>query len=472
MTLASAKRIHFTGIKGVGMTALALSLKAAGKIISGSDTAEVFPTDKVLKKNGIRVKIGFNPKNIGREVNLVIYTGAHGGADNPEVVSAKAKKLTVLNYAQGLGDWAKTRRVLATAGVGGKSTTAAILSHLLEQASFRPSWVVGVGQIKPLGSPGGFNKKGTDMVIETDEYVADPKYDLTPKFHYLKQFVAIITNLELDHPDVYPDLDSVFVSFKKFVNDVPQTGMILINIDNKNCQQFVKNLDKPVVTYGFSPQADWRISKSHTAERKQFFTLSHKGMIIADFIVSLPGRYNLLNSTAAIVAAYHLGVDLPKLQQGLKGYLGSKRRFEFIGKVKGISLYDDYAHHPVEVKALLSAVKDWLPGSRIIAVFQSHTYSRTKALLPAFARCFEQASAVLVNQIFASARETDDLGISGEVLAKEISKHHPQVEYCSGKTATINYLLANAKKNDVIITVGAGNNWLWHKEMLAALKQK
>src|SRR3990172_7068112 len=162
-------------------------------------------------------------------------------------------------------------------------------------------------------------------------------------------------------------------------------------------------------------------------------------MLIAYFIVSLPGRYNLLNSTAAIVASYHLGVDLPKLQAGLKAYRGSLRRFEFVGKVKGISLYDDYAHHPTEIKSLLSAARDWLPFRRIMVIFQSHTYSRTKALLPAFARCFEFASAVIVNDIFASAREEDDLGLSGETLAKEIRKHHPQVVYCAGKSATIKY---------------------------------
>src|SRR3990172_5634187 len=158
MTIASARRIHFTGIKGVGMTALALSLKAAGKIISGSDVAEVFPTDKVLKKNGVRVKIGFSPKNLGRGTQLLIYTGAHGGADNPEVTSAKNKKLSVLNYGEALGQWVKDKKVIATAGVGGKSTTAAILAHLFNFAGFKPGWVVGVGGIEPLDAPGGFNK--------------------------------------------------------------------------------------------------------------------------------------------------------------------------------------------------------------------------------------------------------------------------------------------------------------------------
>jgi len=412
MELKQIKSIHFTGIKGVGMTSLALCAQDMGKKVTGSDTKEVFPTDKILKKRRLKWKTGFFANNLPRKCDLVIYTGAHGGITNPEVIAAKQKNIPVLNYGQALGVFASNKKVLASAGVGGKSTTSAMLAAILDSAGLKPSFAVGVGNITNLQTPARFSKTSPYFVIETDEYVADPQADLTPKFHYLKPYIAILTNLEHDHPDVYPSLDKIYQAFKKFLQPIPSDGAIIANLDNSHVEQFIKSLNQPVITYGFSAQADWHITKTHTADKKQFFSLKHEDVSWPNIILNVPGEYNVLNATAAMIVAYKLGVAPAKIQAGIKKYTGTKRRFEYINTVKGIDLYDDYAHHPIEIKALLKAAKDWLPGKRIIAIFQSHTYSRTKVLLNDFAKSFHHAHQVIINHIFASAREKDNLPLA------------------------------------------------------------
>ncbi len=453
------------------MTALALCALDLGKKVSGSDTAEVFPTDAVLKTRKLKVKLGFSPKNLPRNCDLVIYTGAHQGSDNPEVVAAQAKNIPVLSHAQALGLFSSGKQVVAVSGVGGKSTVSALIAHLLTAAGFQPSYAVGAGAIFSLPAPGRFNSRSPYFVAEADEFITDPLKNLTPRFHYLTPYMAVITNLEYDHPDVYPSLDSVFDSFIKFLQPVPKNGFIIINIDNPRCKQFISRLNRPVITYGFSPLADWQIISHHLADKKQFFTLKVKGVTWPEMILTLPGNYNLLNATAAIVTAYNLGASTQKLQAGIKTFTGVKRRFELISEVKKISLYDDYAHHPTEIKAVLQAAREWFPDRRLIPIFQSHTYSRTKALLTEFSQSFSQADLVVINDIFASAREKDNLGLTSKSFSNSVAKHHRQVYYCPGKAATLAFIKHYCRSGDILITLGAGNNWLWHKEILWTLSK-
>lgn len=472
MNWSKAKSIHFTGIKGVGMAALcgiALDLK---KTVTGSDTEEIFPTDDWLKRAKVKIKAGFALKNLPKNCDLLVYTGAHNGVNNPEVQSAKKLGITVLNYAQALAQAVDGKTLLATAGVGGKSTTASLLATILETAGAKPSWAIGVGGLTPLDRPGRYRKKSQYLVAETDEFVADPVGDLTPKFHYLHPSVAIITNLEHDHPDIYPSLNDVYASFTAFAQRVSPKGIIIANIDNPHLQAWVKTLDQTILTYGFSPRADWQIVSDHTALEKQIFSLRYKKIIYDGLVLNLPGRYNLLNAAAAFAAAHYLGFDPERLKQGLRLFAGTKRRFELIADIHKIRLYDDYAHHPVEIKAVLAAARDWLPGRRLIVVFQSHTFSRTKALLPQFVSSLSAADVVLINDIFASARESETLGISGQILANLIKVKQPQTFYAPGKTATLARLNSLIRPNDVIMTIGAGNNWLWHKDIIKLLRLK
>lgn len=468
MNLKKIKTIHFTGIKGVGMTALALCAADMGKKISGSDVADIFPTSQILKKRKIKIKLGFSPAHLPKNCDLVVYTGAHGGSDNQEVQAALKGRIPVLSHAQALGLFSQDKQTLAVAGVGGKSSTAAMLATVLTTAGCSTGFAVGVGDIPCLGSPGRMPKNVRYFVVEADEYVTDPLHNQTPRFHYLNPYLAIITNLEHDHPDVYKNLDEIFESFRKFIN---KTQIILINLDNPHNRQFIETINKPVVTYGFSPQADWRILKTYVTGQKQFISLQYQGLIWPNLILSLPGEYNALNAVAAVAGAHHLGISQPKIYQGLTKFTGSKRRFELIVTVKGISLYDDYAHHPTEIKALLKAAKAWLPNRRLIIIFQSHTYSRTKNLLKEFSQSFALADIVVVNDIFASARETDKLGLTGKSLTQSIKQFHPQTVYCPDKPATLTYLKDAITKGDAIFTVGAGDNWLWHKDIIKIMKE-
>jgi len=468
--LKSAKSLHFTGIKGVGMASLALCFKDLGKKITGSDTDEIFPTDKVLKKANLKFKPDFNPKNIPSTCDLLIYTGAHGGQSNPEVIEAQKRNIPVLPHAKALGLLSQSKKTLAVAGIGGKSTTSAMLAVILDSAGFKPSFAVGVGSITDFGNPGKFDKKSDYFVVEADEFITDPQANPTPRFHYLNPYVAIITNLEHDHPDVYPSIDSIYQAFEKFVSFVPKDGAVIVNIDNPRVKIFVSKLKRKVITYGFSPMADWQIIKHHLADKKQFFTLKVNGVTWPEFILNQPGKYNLLNATAAIAASYHIGVPVEKLKPAIKKFQGTKRRFEFIKSIKGIDLYDDYAHHPTEIEAVLKAAKDWLPGKRIIPIFQSHTFSRTKVLLDEFTQSFNSASLVVINDIFPSAREKKDPDISGQILTQKIKNHQPNTFYCKGKSQTMEFISTHIRQGDVIITLGAGNNFLWHKDILKTIK--
>jgi UDP-N-acetylmuramate--alanine ligase len=471
MNFLKAKNIHFTGVLGVGMAALALAAKDMGKKVSGSDTDEVFPTNKILKKNRIKIRTGFTPKNLPKNCDLVVYTGAHHGSNNQEVIAAKNRSITTINYAQALSQISEGKDLIATAGVGGKSSTAAMIATILTSAGLKPSYAVGVGAMSPLGEPGKYNKKGRWFVAESDEFVADPVSDPTPKFHYLKPTVAVITNLEHDHPDIYPTINDVYQSFTKFVAGVSPKGTIIVNIDNPHIQTWIKTLDRPVLKYGFSPQADWQITRSHVAAAKQLFSVRYKNMAFNDLVLNVPGEFNLLNATAAIAAANFIGVGQDKIREGVKQFLGTKRRFELIAEANKISLYDDYAHHPVEISAVIKAARTWLPRRRLIVIFQSHTYSRTKALLPQFVDSLIAADFVLINDIFASARETETLGMSGEVLTQKIREKKLQVYYAPGRAATLERLKKIIRPGDVIMTLGAGNNWLWHNDIIKLMKQ-
>ena len=273
MNLSQIKSIHFTGLKGVGMTSLALCAQDLRISITGSDTDEIFPTTDILNQRGLKASLGFKPTNLPSKLDLLIYTGAHGGATNPEVKAARAKNIPVLNHAQALKLFTQSKQTIAVAGVGGKSTTSAMIATILEKAGRQPSFAVGVGNIPCLNTPGKMNQKSSLFVVESDEYVADPTSDSTPRFHYLKPHIAIITNIEHDHPDVYPGLAEVFKAFVKFVTKIPQDGAIIANFDNPRVRQFIDQLDRPVTTYGFSPRADWQIIDHHLADQKQLFSL-------------------------------------------------------------------------------------------------------------------------------------------------------------------------------------------------------
>ena len=473
MNLKSLKHVHFTGIKGVGLTSLALCAQDLGIKTSGSDLEEEFVTDAILKKRNIHWKIGFSPQNIPSPVydqpskSLLIYTAAHNGPKNPEVVAAKKKGIPTLSHAQAVGLFMQDKIGISICGVGGKTTTAAMVAHILTEANLKPSFAIGVGNIPSLGTPGRFSKKGKHFVVEGDEYFAAPGFDDTPKFLYQHPEIIGVTNVSFDHPDVYKSFAATKKAYLKFFQTLPDNGVLVACADNKVSLETAKKSPANLTTYGFHPQADFRLKRYHIAAGKALFTLSYQGMD-QDYVLQVPGRFNALNAAAAIAIASHLGLNQKVCVESLKKFAGTMRRFENLGTNHGLTIVDDYAHHPSQIKATLKAAQDWFPDQRIIAVFQPHTYSRTKALFDDFAQSFGDSDEVIFLPIYASSREVADPTISSQKLAQETSKHHPKASF-QPRANLLQYLKDSTGQGDVILTLGAGDIFLLSQKLLKHL---
>jgi len=430
MKIDNYKHLHFVGIKGVGMTALALCAQDLGIKVTGSDTQEVFVTDAILKERKIDWKVGFSIDNLENKPDLVITTGAHGGLENPEVLAAKNLGIPVLTQAEALGEISKDKVTVAVCGVGGKTTTSALIAHILSFSGLNPSWAIGVGKIFPLGYPGKYDKEGKLFVCEADEFVNSPGIDNTPKFLFLTPRIVVVTNIEHDHPDVYPTLSDTKKAYLDFFRKIPKDGLLVANGNDKNIKDVIKNLSCPIVTFSLSDKIE----------------------------TSLPGEYNQRNIAAAIAVADYLKIPREVTIKAIKTFKGTQRRFERVGATKeGAIIIDDYAHHPNEIKAVLKATKELYPDNRIIAVFQPHTYSRTKVLFSDFAKAFIHADIACFMDIYASAREKKDESVSSKNLAKETKKDNKKSYYIGGHDGAIKWLKNHLKKGDVLLTLGAGD---------------
>lgn len=504
--------IHFTGIKGVGMTALAQVLQDQGHEVQGSDTKDWQITDPVLAKRGIKVFDRFTPRNISiiensrwkPVIDKLIYTGAHHGAQNVEVKWAASRDISVSNYAKALGEVFSDKKQVCVCGVGGKTTTSAMLATILyasppvisSESSSREiqrsdqnqdagarsldfgthrlahpfarddkkasgmtgvSWIVGTSEIASLPASGYWGQ-GKWAVIESDEYVADPQADKTPKFMYLNPKIIICTNIHHDHPDVYPTEEDTVQAYVRFFEILPKDGLLLLS-----SQAYQKASDAQI----FRKMRRGRVSNNGISIYDEDKNLKK----LVEEAIAVPGDYNVKNAMAAVIAAEYIGIPRETALEALKKYTGSKRRFELIANVGGVMLYDDYAHHPDEISGLLSAAREKFPDSRIRFVFQPHTFSRTKVLLSEFARSLKDADEAILFPIFASARESVDPTVSSELLASEIVKLGGNAVYLPTKQKLIQYLCQTVKPPEVIFTVGAGNLYDIHKDLVDCLSK-
>ena len=335
-----------------------------------------------------------------------------------------------------------------------------MIAVLLSQAKLDPSYAIGCGSITGLGAAGAYGKSDW-FVAEGDEYVTDPGHDQTPRFMWLSPELLVVTNIDYDHPDAYPSLDAVKAAF---VTLQKKSTAVIFNADDPNCAVLAKR--DTDMTYGFSPAADYRISNVGIGNERMFFTLEERGVSLGEFAIKVPGQHNVANAAAAMIAAHAAGIRWEILRQGILSFVGTKRRFEKLGERNGTIFYDDYAHHPAEIMATLKAARAWYPDKRIIAVFQPHTYSRTKSLLTEFGTAFSNADMVVTTQIYASAREHDTLGIDGMTLVRELAAHHKDVRYAKDKHDVSKVLKDVCGKNDVVIFMGAGDIYNWEAEIL------
>ncbi len=455
------KNVHFVGIKGVGMAPLAIIAKEAGFKVTGCDIDEEFITDEPLSNAGIDVKTEFSKSHI-EDASLVITTGAHGGFDNEEVLSAKEKGITIWTQGQAVGEFMKGEifnrafEGVSVAGSHGKTTTTAIIATILKASRLDPSFLVGTGTIKSLGSMGHFGK-GKFFIAEADEYATEPKYDKKPKFLWQSPQILVVTNIELDHPDMFGSVEELGSAFLKLTENVKDC--IVGCIDDPEFRKLKDSADKKIITYGFSKDADFALDRVSIEGEKMFFWISNKGTSLGEFVLNIVGEHNALNATAAVIVCLELGVSMQDIKQGLLQFIGTKRRFEFIKKLEsGALFYDDYAHHPTEIRKTLQAFKLSHPGKKILCIFQPHTYSRTKKLFEQFISSFGGVDELILLDIYSSLREAPDSSISSIMLKDRISSKGQSVLYFPNLQDVVKYVVQKDYDDKwIIVTMGAGN---------------
>lgn len=467
--------IHFVGIKGVGMTPLAVMAKEAGFSVTGSDSAEKFITDEILEKAGIPLFQGFDTQHVGT-VDLVITSGANGGFDNEEVKAAKEKGIPVMTQGQAVGYFmsgelfGKDETVgISVAGCHGKTTTSAMIATVLKKAGKDPSFVVGTGKIPSLGSSGHFGK-GNFFVAEADEYATEPTYDKTPKFLWQHPQIAVVTNIEYDHPDLYPTFASLIEAYKTFMTQVLESGgKLVVCGDDPEIRKIIDNTQTNIISYGFNSDNNYVLSDVASVVGGMSFTVTAYGKHMGTFLVSALGEHNALNATAALIVGQQIGLLPSEIEKGLQAFEGTKRRLEYVGKTRaGAYVFDDYAHHPTEIKKTLAALRSRYEEMNIICVFQPHTFSRTKLLFEEFIDSFSDTDVLILADIYASKREAFDPSISSKDLVAAI-KNPATVLYLPSLSDVVQYVSQNQfGSNTIIITMGAGDVYQIAYELVQA----
>lgn len=454
--LEGVHHVHFVGIGGIGMSGIARVLLEEGYRVSGSDL-RVSPLTEALVNLGGTVYEGHAAKNIA-SADLVVVSSAVP-PHNPEVVAAQESGIPVVGRAQILGQLMEGRYGVAVAGTHGKTTTSAMIALILERAGLDPTIIVG-GIIPELGSNAKAGK-GRHLILEADEYQRT--------FLGLSPSIAVVTNIEMDHPDCFRDLEDIYQAYLEFVKLVPREGKIFLCADDPMTQRLEEEPGlAQVTTYGLIPRACWRAADlaANAAGGSDFRVLA-SSLPRGEFSLRIPGRHNVKNGLAALAVSDYLGIDLVEAGKTLAQFQGVERRFQLRGEAAGVVVIDDYAHHPTEIEATLAAARERYPQRRVWAVFQPHTYSRTKALWSEFAKSFDDADRVVVTDIYP-ARESDDLGVSSQALVAAMS--HPNAHYVGALSAVVTMLCQELKSGDLLIILGAGDIYQVGEEVLARLK--
>lgn len=439
------KSAYIIGIKGQGMAALAIVLKARGWDVSGSDITETFSTDAVLSNHHIPVHEGFVEKNVPHGVTQVVYSTAYT-PEHVEVVQALALGLPVATYPAMLGRLFAEMDGIAVAGSHGKTTTTALLGVILTEAKMDPTVIVG----SPVPAFHGNARVGKSqtLVVETDEYQNKfTKY--TP--HHL-----VVTNIDWDHPDFFPTPEEYEKVFRVFMQKLPIHGNLVVNGDDLVIASIIPTLHREVATFGRSEKNQFCLLKSEWKDDRQHFSFTHDGTV-REWMMRLPGEHNALNALAATAMAHALNVPWEKIEKAVAEFTGAARRFEHVGEYNGAMLIDDFAHHPTEIAAAVSAARQEYPDNRVIVVFHPHTYSRTKALLDDFAKSLALADEAIVMEIFGSAREKQKSVTAQDVVDKMPQKNNPQALATPKDVA--GYLRNHLASGDIVLLLGAGEQW-------------
>jgi UDP-N-acetylmuramate--alanine ligase len=438
------KNLHFVGIGGARLSGLAKLYQDRGYNITGSDTQESNSVQNLLNR-GIKVFIGHDPVNI-EGADLVVYTNAVGN-ENSEVKAALDKGIPIVEGAELLGKlMSEVGRGIAIAGTHGKTTTTAMTALVLTTGGLDPTVLIG-GEIEAFQ---GNHRSGKSdyMVVEACEFKRS--------FLYLRPSIELITNIDWDHPDCFPTMKDVIKTFNDFVSLLPKSGTLILWGDDPNSEGLIKKHKGKTITFGYQPQFDWEIAEYYSLEPLGIMgRIKYKGKSHGELRLKVPGRHNLQNAMGALAIASELGIDSKVILDALAEFTGVKRRFEIKGEYHGAMVVDDYAHHPGAVRVTLATARQSFKG-RIWCVFQPHLYSRTRFLMDEFAKSFNDADILVLADIYP-AREIDPGDISSRDLAAKAGRSHPDVRYLGDFDTIVEHLTRHVRKDDLVITMGAGN---------------
>lgn len=439
------KKIHFVGIGGIGMSGLAEILINQGFKVSGSDLAQSEITDR-LAGLGAEIHVGHSQDNV-KDVDLVVYSSAVN-LKNPEVKAAVERKIPAIKRAEMLAETMRMKNGIGIAGTHGKTTTTSMVGLVLTEGGIDPTIIVG-GKLSSLGGTNARLGNGDYIVVEADEF------DRT--FLQLTPSIAAITTLEKEHLDTYKDLDDIKAAFTQFANKVPFYGFVVLCLDEPALQDIIPQINKTIITYGTSPQADVRAIDIDYENNKSTYKVIYKGQELGRIELNLPGLHYVKNSLVAVSIATEMGIKFSVIQNALKSFSGVYRRFEKKYE-NDILVIDDYAHHPTETTATLSGIRSgW--KRRLIAVFQPHLFSRTRDFYAEFGRSFLNSDIFICTDVYPAREEPID-GISGKMIADAAKSFgHKNVIYEEDKNNIPSLLMNLAKEGDIIVTMGAGDIW-------------
>ncbi len=444
------KVIHFVGIGGVGMSGIAEVLANLGYEVTGSDLKES-ETTRRLRDRGIKIHVGHREENIDSAHVVVVSSAVR--PDNPEVVAAQRLSVPVIPRAEMLAELARLKYGVLVAGAHGKTTTTSLISTVLGHGGLDPTIIIG-GKLKGIGSNAKLGR-GEFLVAEADESDGS--------FLKLSPTIAVVTNIDREHMDFFKSMDRLKEAFLSFINKVPFYGVSFICNENEHVRELVPNIHRRFMTYGFSGSPDICATDVERRFMGTSFGVVYRNTSLGRFSLPIPGMHNILNALACIGVALELKMEVGAIKAGLDSFSGIQRRFEFKGEAKGIKVYDDYGHHPTEIRATIAAAKEnmrYLGGkARLFVVFQPHRYTRTADLMDEFSTSFDGADTLVVLDIYPAGEKPIE-GITSQSLLEKIKKSgHADAVHAAGRDEALGYVLSRMRSGDLLLTLGAGDVW-------------
>lgn len=452
--------IHFVGIGGIGMSGIAELLLNLGHQVSGSDIQETEITRR-LETLGATISHSHQPQQVAGADAVVVSSAID--SDNPEVAAANMDyHIPVIRRAEMLAELMRLKYAVLVAGAHGKTTTTSMVGTVMAEGGLDPTVIIG----------GRLNAWGTNAKLGQGDFVVAEADESDGTFLLYSPTISLVTNIDTEHLDFYKDLDEIKETFLEFINQVPFYGLNILCLEDENIQGLLPRIKKRMVTYGFSAQADFQARDLAFDGLNVSYRAFYCGQELGKVTLPIPGQHNALNSLAAVAVGHELEIPFSAICRGLQEMTGVQRRFQIKGEVNGVTVVDDYGHHPTEIKAVLKTMASSFPERRRFVLFQPHRYTRTQALFEDFTTAFYQSDVLIVTEIYA-ASEPVIPGVHAEKLTTAIQKHgHGNVRYLPDHLALVPSLVEEVREGDVVLTLGAGNIWQTGEELLKRLQEK